>query len=105
MNLFHSLTGRNGPDRLRVGRRLAPPGRLYNIRYAMTARGPRREEVLVGARALSARWMRDPVTGALHCHWQAAPSRHIADTAPTPLRQPASMPRRDIHADMRPPTR
>lgn len=105
MNLFHSVTGHIGPGRHRAGRRFAPPGRLYNIRYAMTPRGLRREEVEVRIHPLTARWTQDPATGALRCRWQVATPYGAPPAMPPPLRQPASMPRRDIHADMRPPTR
>lgn len=105
MNLFHSVPGHTGPGRRRAGRRFAPPGRLYNIRYAMTPRGPHREEVEVRIHPLTARWMRDPITGVLHCQWQIASTHGTHHAAPSSLRQPANMPRRDIHGDMRPPTR
>ncbi|WP_039732448.1 hypothetical protein [Dyella japonica] len=105
MNLFHSFTGRIGPGRRRAGRRFAPPGRLYNIRYAMTPRGPRRVEVELRSHPLTARWTRDPATGQLRCQWHVASAHGSSHAALSSLRQAPSMPRRDIHADMRPPTR
>jgi len=105
MNLFHFTTGRVRPASRRAGHPAARTGWLYNIRYAMTPRGPRREEVPVRPRTLMASWALDPVTGALTCHWHAMPLRRMADANTPSLHPSISMLRRDIHADMRPPTR
>ena len=106
MNLFQRIKGRNRPELCRASRMTARPDRLYNIRYSMTPRGPRRELVDVRARPLVASWSRNPVTGALECRWRAA-SPHIAlPKGPSqPLRNIISMHRRGVHADMRPPSR
>lgn len=105
MNLFHSITGRVWPGRRRVGRHLVRSGRLYNIRYSITPRGLRREEVGVRIRPLIALWTRHPVTGLLARHWQIAPAQRVADASSSITHKIICMPRRDMRADMRPPSR
>ncbi|WP_430388915.1 hypothetical protein [Dyella sp. 20L07] len=106
MNLFQRTKGRDRPELCRAARITARPDRLYNIRYSMTPRGPRRDLVEVHTRPLLASWSRNPVTGALECRWRAT-SSHAAlpEGLSQPLRNIISMHRRGLHADMRPPSR
>ena len=105
MNLFQTATGRDRSDSRRAGRLAARAGRLYNIRYAMTPRGLRREEVAVRIRPLEAAWTRDPMSGALTCHWHIAASHGAPKAEPPSPSNLVSMQRRGIHADLRPPSR